>query len=146
MMRFISVRTWTTSSKLPRLFALSTCDFPGHSYKNDHRNADAEQKMKKKIIIIPYKFPRIESNYRNQSGCAVSIVVHRNPAKTKPAAYPSIHQRIVPEIDKNGKETENWSAKTKNEPGRIHSDDELLKFLIDLPRRGPTIHWCVRES
>lgn len=80
-MRFKSFRAWTTSSKLPRLFALSTCKFP----KNRNRqrtNVETWEsnpfEMLAEIIIQEIQSDR----YLDQSGFPAWAIINCNPTNS----------------------------------------------------------------
>lgn len=146
MVSFSSVSTWTTSSKVPYLFALSTC-------RKEWQPLLSEKKILPKkcseLTCKNYQEPRTEKcclpsprwqscpRYYPQWPCKKE---ERNSARLTRSKCREKHHGRGRRRRRDGRRMERTKI-----PWRVHSNDKLLELIDHLSAGRPTGHHCSKD-
>jgi len=121
MVRFKSLRTWTTSSKLPRLLALWTWKI-GEWKRWEAKRVRCWKRnwsWKKTLMRVAFEQESLSM-----------VTLKRKPIWERGETEKAVERERE---KKQRKEREDW-------PWRVHAIDELLELVVERVRKGPTIH------
>lgn len=139
MVSFRSVSTWTTSSKVPYLFALSTCATkPG--VRNDY--------AKKRNVGTEFAAGTKNRAGLRSSVCTLTkVAVMSEVLSTVTLQVPKSQEeaaQLTRDTGQRGQRGRRWGCRDGRKPWRVHLDDQLLELVHYLVASRPTGHHCSR--